>query len=239
MSERRLLLISNSASPGEKYLERPAQDIADFFGNAKDDIVLIPYAAVTYSFDEYVDKVNRALEPLGVHVRGVHQSDDPKEAIRSAKGIFVGGGNTWQLLSMMQEQGLIDVIREEVMAGKPYAGWSAGSNVACPTIMTTNDMPIVQPRTMNALNLVPFQINPHYLDAHPSDHGGETREMRIQEFVIANPTTYVAGLREGCRFVVEGDRMELRGSKPVRLFHHGEEIREVTCDEDFSFLLQA
>lgn len=239
MSERRLLLISNSASPGEKYLERPAQDIADFFGDAKDDIVLIPYAAVTYSFDEYVDKVNNALGHLGVRVRGVHQSADPKEAVRSAKGIFVGGGNTWQLLSMMQEQGLVDVIREEVMKGKPYAGWSAGSNVACPTIMTTNDMPIVQPKTMDALNLVPFQINPHYLDAHPSNHGGETREMRIQEFIIANPQTYVAGLREGGRFMIEGDKMTLRGEKPVRLFKKNEETREVTGDEDFSFLLKA
>lgn len=239
MNQRRLLLISNSASPGEKYLERPAEDIANFFGEAKDDVVLIPYAAVTYSFDEYVDKVNRALEHLGVRVRGVHQCSDPREAIRSAKGIFVGGGNTWQLLNMMQEQGLVEVIREGVMAGKPYAGWSAGSNVACPTIMTTNDMPIVQPRTMNALGLVPFQINPHYLDAHPSDHGGETREMRIQEFTIANPHTYVAGLREGCRFVVEGDRMTLRGEKPVRLFKHGEAIREVPREEDFSFLLRS
>lgn len=239
MSERRLLLISNSASPGEKYLERPAEDIASFFGDAKDDVVLIPYAAVTYSFDEYVDKVNKALGHLGVHVRGVHQSSDPKEAIRSAKGIFVGGGNTWQLLNMMQEQGLVEVIREEVMAGKPYAGWSAGSNVACPTIMTTNDMPIVQPRSMNALNLVPFQINPHYLDAHPSDHGGETREVRILEFITANPDTYVAGLREGCRFMVEGERMTLRGEKSVRLFKQGEDIREITKDEDFSFLLKA
>lgn len=234
----RLLLISNSASPGEKYLERASEDLAAFLGDTKDNVLLIPYAAVTYSFDEYVTKVNDALGHLGVKVHGVHEAKDPIQAVREASAILVGGGNTWQLTRMMQEQGLMEVIRERVLAGVPYSGWSAGSNVACPTLSTTNDMPITEPQSFHSLRLVPFQINPHYLDAHPSNHGGETREMRIQEYTIANPTVYVVGLREGSRLLVEDDRMSLLGERPMRLFYSREEPREIQPGEDVSFLLK-
>ena len=235
----KLLLISNSASPGESYLEKPKADLARFLDKEeiRQNVVLIPYAAVTYSFDEYVRKVNAALSDVGIRVHGVHEGKDPIAAVREAGAIFVGGGNTWQLTRMMQEQGLMEVIRERVKEGVPYSGWSAGSNVACPTLSTTNDMPITEPQSFHALRLVPFQINPHYLDAHPSDHGGETREMRIQEYIIANPEVYVAGLREGSRLWVEDDRIELLGEKPMRLFKHGEEPREIAPGEDLSFLL--
>lgn len=234
----RLLLISNSASPGEKYLEKAGDDLAKFLDNATDNIVFVPYAAVTYSFDEYVTKVNNALGHHGIKVHGVHEAKDPIQALRDASAILVGGGNTWQLTRMMQEQGLMEVIREQVLAGVPYSGWSAGSNVACPTLSTTNDMPITEPQSFHTLRLIPFQINPHYLDAHPSNHGGETREMRIQEYITSNPTIYVAGLREGSRLLVEGDRMTLLGSNPMRLFHNGEEPRELAPGEDVSFLLR-
>lgn len=139
---------------------------------------------------------------------------------------------------MMQEQGLMEVIRKRVKEeGIPYAGWSAGSNVACPTLSTTNDMPITEPQSFHTLRLVPFQINPHYLDAHPSNHGGETREMRIQEYIISNPDIYVAGLREGTRLLVQDEKIELLGDKPMRLFKNGEEPREINPGEDLSFLL--
>ena len=235
----KLLLVSNSASPGESYLQKAKEDLSRLLGapEVKRNVVLVPYAAVTYSFDEYVTKVNNALAEGGITGHGVHEGKSPIEAVQKASAIFVGGGNTWQLTRMMQEQGLMEVIRRRVREGVPYAGWSAGSNVACPTLSTTNDMPITEPQSFHALRLVPFQINPHYLDAHPSGHGGETREMRIQEYIIANPEVYVAGLREGSRLLIEGDHMELRGEKPMRLFHYGEEPREINPGEEVSFLL--
>lgn len=234
----RLLLISNSASPGESYLERSREHIGTFLGDAKANVVFIPYAGVTFTFDQYVEKVNTALAPVGVQVRGVHTFEEPLKAVMEATAVVVGGGNTFQLLKMMQEQGLLEVIRERVKGGMPYVGWSAGSNVACPTIRTTNDMPIVEPRSFEALNLIPFQINPHYLDAHPENHGGETREQRLLEFIEANPETYVAGLREGSRFLVEGGKLSLIGERSLRIFHKGKEPYEVTCEDDLAFLLR-
>lgn len=234
----RLLLISNSASPGETYLEKPADDIAKFLGDCKESVVFIPFAGVTFTFDAYVEKVNKALAPVGVKVKGVHTFPDPVKAVKEAGAIMVGGGNTFQLAKMMQEQGLIEAIRERVLEGAPYVGWSAGSNVACPTIRTTNDMPIVEPQSFNVLNLVPFQINPHYLDSHPADHGGETREVRILEFIEANPDMYVAGLREGCRFLVEDGKIELLGSKSLRVFKKGKDIQEYQPGADLQFLIK-
>lgn len=235
----RLLLISNSASPGESYLEKPASDIASFLGDAKEGVLFIPFAGVTFTFDEYVDKVNNALASVGVKVRGVHTFDDPVKAVSEAKAIMVGGGNTFQLAKMMQEQGLIEAIRAAVKGGTPYVGWSAGSNVACPTIRTTNDMPILEPASFDVLNLIPFQINPHYLDAHPSNHGGETREQRILEFVAANRDMYVAGLREGSRFFVEEGKLTLKGDHTLRVFKYGEEPKEYAPTDDLQFLMKS
>ena len=234
----RLLLISNSASPGEQYLEKPASDLDKFLEGKKDNIIFVPYAAVTFSFDEYVAKVNKALQHVGIQVKGIHTFSDKPKAIREASAILVGGGNTFQLAKMMQEEGLIEAIREAVKGGTPYSGWSAGSNVACPTLCTTNDMPILEPKSFNLLGLIPFQINPHYLDTHPSNHGGETREQRLLEYIAANPHMYVAGLREGSRFLIEGDKIELRGEKSLRIFKQGKEPWEVTPSEDLSFLMQ-
>lgn len=234
----RLLLISNSASPGEKYLEKPAKDIGVFLGDTKKEVVFIPFAGVTFSFDSYEDKVNKTLAHEGVCVKGVHSFDDPIKAVENAGAIMVGGGNTFQLAKMMQEQGLIEAIRKKVLEGTPYVGWSAGSNVACPTICTTNDMPIVEPQSFKVLNLIPFQINPHYLDTHPSDHGGETREVRILEYIEANHDMYVAGLREGCRFLIEDGKIKLIGEKTLRVFKYSEEITEYSSSDDLQFLMQ-
>lgn len=234
----RLLLISNSASPGETYLEKPASDIGAFLEEAKERIILIPFAAVTYSFDEYVEKVNKALASQGIRVTGIHTAKDPIRTISEASAVIVGGGNTFQLTKMMQESGILHAIRERVKSGMPYVGWSAGSNVACPTICTTNDMPIVQPLSFQVFNFIPFQINPHYLDSHPSDHGGETREQRILEYIEANPNMYVVGLREGCRLFVEDGKLRMAGEKPLRIFRKGDTPYELQPDSDLQFLMR-
>lgn len=237
---KKLLLISNSASQGQPYLAYAAEEIGQFLGPAGQEVLFVPYAAITYSYDEYVAKVNKALARVGVTVRGLHTYTEPLQAIASAKAIMVGGGNTFALLKQLQDMGALQIIRERVLqAGIPYVGWSAGSNLACPTIMTTNDMPICQPASFRALNMVDFQINPHYLDAHPEGHGGETREQRILEFITYNPDVYVVGLREGSMLQITGgetnDRTEshikLWGEKPARIFHYGKEIVEIAPGE--------
>ncbi len=147
--------------------------------------------------------------------------------MRKAEAIVVGGGNTFQLLATLHAKGLVEAIRDRGRAGVPYVGWSAGSNVACPTMKTTNDMPIVEPKSLRATGLVRFQINPHYLDVHPQGHGGETREERILEFIAANPRLFVVGLREGSILRVEDGRISLLGEKSARIFLHGRAPWEV------------
>ncbi len=233
----RLLLISNSTTPGQPYLQWPLEHIRKFLGGCAGSVAFVPYAAVTFSYDEYEARVQARFDDLGIEVRSVHRSPDPARAIREAEAIVVGGGNTFALLKKMHEQGLVDAVRMAAgELGTPYVGWSAGSNVACPSIRTTNDMPIVEPASFAAAGLVPFQINPHYLDAHPDGHAGETREQRIGEFIAANPDTCVAGLRESCLLRIEGDRHELVGAHPMRIFRHGASPREIEPGRDISFL---
>lgn len=234
----RLLLISNSTNPGEGYLEYPKDRIKEFLGDKANNAIFIPYAAVTFSFDEYEERVNARFAEIGHHVTGIHRFINPVEAIENADAIVVGGGNTWQLVKMLQEKGLMKVIRKKVKKGTPYIGWSAGSNIACPTLRTTNDMPIVEPLKFKTLKLVPFQINPHYLDDHPANHGGETREVRIREFIEVNRDIYVVGLRESTMLLVEDDEMELIGPRKARIFKYGQEPMELSNEDDFSFLLQ-
>lgn len=233
----KLLLLSNSTNPGETYLGYPKQAIKSFLGDSPLNIVFIPYAAVTFSYDEYVDKVNDSLREIGVEVKGIHTYKNAKNAVRKADVIMVGGGNTWKLTRMVQEKDLVDVIREKVNTGTPYVGWSAGSNLACPTLRTTNDMPITEPDSFETLNLIPFQINPHYLDAHPQGHGGETREMRIAEFIVENPDIYVVGLRESTILHLEAGKLRLIGDRSARIFKFGQEPYELTSKDDFDFLI--
>lgn len=232
----KLLLISNSTNAGEAYLEYPMPKIKTFLQNIK-EVVFIPYAAVTFSYDEYERKVQARFAELGIKVRSVHREKSPLAAIRSAEAICVGGGNTFALARKMQEQGLMTAILRRIKEDIPYVGWSAGSNVCCPTICTTNDMPIVEPLSFKAIGAVRFQINPHYLDANPQGHAGETREQRILEYIAANPRRYAVGLREGCMLHYEQGRLELIGSRPMRIFKKGEPIREVNAGDDLSFLL--
>lgn len=233
----KLLLISNSTMKGEAYLDYPKHEIQKFLGDTPKTAVFIPFAAVTFSFDEYCAKVEQRFAEIGHHVVGIHTFDDPVKAIEHAEAIVVGGGNTWQLVRMLHEQKLMNPIREKAFYGTPYIGWSAGSNVACPTLRTTNDMPIIDPLGFDCIGMVPFQINPHYTDENPEGHGGETREQRIQEFIEVNPNCYVAGLREGTMFKIENDSIALIGDRPCRIFKKGQEQRELSAGDDFSFLL--
>ncbi len=234
----RLLLISNSTNPGEAYLEYPKQQIKEFLGEHPVEALFIPYAAVRFSYDEYEARVESRFAELGHHVVSIHRFADLVKAVQDAKAIVIGGGNTWQLVRMLHQNQLIEPIRQKVHSGIPYIGWSAGSNVACPTLRTTNDMPIVDPLNFNTLGLIPFQINPHYLDAHPENHGGETREERILEFIEVNPEVFVVGLREGTMLLLEDKKLRLIGNKTARIFKKGIDPCELSSSGDFSFLLQ-
>ena len=232
-----LLLISNSTNAGEPYLKYPIAEIQKTLEGVT-EVVFIPYAAVTFSYDEYERKVQERFNEIGIKVSSVHHAINKRNFVRHAQAIVIGGGNTFALLKKMQEEDLLDVIFRRVKSGTPYIGWSAGSNVTCPTICTTNDMPIVQPASFRAIGLVPFQINPHYLDANPAGHAGETREQRIMEYLEANRSRYVVGLREGCMIRLKEDKIELIGSRPMRIFKKGIETYEVQPGENIDFLIK-
>ena len=234
----RLLLISNSTNPGEQYLGYAGEYIKEFLGEEPIKALFIPYAAVTFSFDEYEKKVSERFKEIGHEIISIHNFNDPVSALKEAAAIVVGGGNTWKLLKMLGDKNLIDIIRHKVTDGSPYIGWSAGANVACPTIKTTNDMPVVEPDSFAAFNLVPFQINPHYTDLNLPGHAGETREQRIEEFIEANPAIYVAGLREGTMLMLENETLRLNGPKNIRIFRKGSIPTEYGASDDLSFLLR-
>ncbi len=233
----RLLLISNSTNPGEAYLDYPKYNIRDFLGEKPLDCLFLPYAGVTVSFDDYETRVKERFAGVGHRIHSIHHTSDPFRAVEEAEAIVVGGGNTFQLIKMIQDNGLIEPVRNKVLAGTPYIGWSAGSNVVCPTIRTTNDMPILEPQGFHSFNLVPFQINPHYTEKNPPGHAGETREDRIMEYLAVNQSDTVLGLREGCMFIVEGNRMSLIGKHSVRLFRNNEVPVELDERYDFSEFL--
>ncbi len=234
----RLLLISNSTNAGEAYLEYPLLNIRDFLGKERLQCLFITYAGVTISFDDYEARVRERFAEIGHDISSIHHASDPVAAVHKAKTIVVGGGNTFQLIKMIQEFGLIEPVREKELGGTPFVGWSAGSNVCCPTIKTTNDMPILEPESFNAFNLIPFQINPHYTDLNPPGHAGETREDRIMEYLAANPGDTVLGLREGCMFTVEENQMKLTGERPVRVFRFNQTPLELDQGHDFSEFLE-
>jgi dipeptidase E len=233
----RLLLLSNSRNPGQEFLAHALPAIADLLGPAPKRLAFIPYAAVTTSYDEYTTRVREAIAPLGHAVESVHE-DEPVEVLREADAIVVGGGNTFRLLERLAAVALLDRIRARVRDGVPYLGWSAGANLACPTIRTTNDMPIVEPPSFAALSLLPFQINPHFTDATLPNHGGETRADRIAEFLAMNPELRVVGLREGSWLSKRGASLTLHGPHPMAVFEAGLERREVGPGSDLDFLMQ-
>jgi len=223
--------------PGELYLDYPKHEIQKFLGEKSVNALFIPYAAVTFSYDLYESKVEERFAEIGHHVTSIHHFIDPVDAVVKAEAIVVGGGNTWQLVRMMHDNRLMEAIRKKINQGTPYIGWSAGSNVACPTLQTTNDMPVIDPKGYDCMGLVPFQINPHYLDGNPEGHGGETREQRIEEFLEINPKISVVGLREGTMLKYENNSLKLIGSRSARIFRKGTATLELNAGDDFNFLL--
>ena len=236
-SRRRLLLLSNSRNYDSEYLEHAGGALRDFLGTAVRSVLFIPYAGVTIGWDEYANRVGERFSALGYELVSIHSQGDPVAAVGEAQAIAVGGGNTFHLLDTMSGNGTLDAIRDRAREGTPYIGWSAGSNVACPTIRTTNDMPIVEPPGFAALGLVPFQINPHYTDAVLPHHRGETRADRIAEFTSVEDGMWVVGLREGSILRVEGNEISLLGDRDMRVFRGDAAPRDVPPADDLAFLL--
>jgi len=204
----RLLLLSNSTNHAGGYLEHALDTVLGFLDGAA--LTFVPYALADP--DAYTAKVTAALAPHGTQVTGLHTADDPQAAIARAEAVFVGGGNTFRLLDTLQRLGLVAPLAARVRAGLPYLGASAGTAIAAPSIRTTNDMPITQPASFEALSLVPFQLNAHYVDADPaSTHSGETREQRLAEFLEVNDVP-VLGLREGTWLSVEDGTAHIGGT---------------------------
>jgi dipeptidase E len=231
---RSLLLLSTSTVFGTGYLEHARSEIADLLGPAK-RVLFIPYALKDQG--AYAAKARAAFEGFGYGLDSIHEAASPLEAMERAEAVFTGGGNTFRLVKTLEESGLLPVLRRRVLEGMPYAGASAGSNLACPTLKTTNDMPIVEPSSFAALGLLSFQINPHYFDPEPSSRQmGETRETRIREFHEENDAP-VVGLREGAMLRVTADRVLLKGLAGARIFRRGQEPVEVNPVEDLVPLL--
>ena len=234
----KLLLSSNSTLAGTPYLQFCKAEINSFLtDNEVINVVFIPFAAVTFPYDEYVKNVTKGLDNDKIVITGIHQHADQQQAIKEADAIIVGGGNSFKLLNEIYENNLLASLQEAIKTGTPYIGWSAGSNLACPTIKTTNDMPIICPPSFDALNLISFQINPHYIQGNPPGHNGETREQRLLEFLTVNPSLTVVGLREGTLLKIEDDNISFVGEKEARIFKSQQAFYELNATDDFDFLL--
>lgn len=220
---KRLLLISNSTPHGAGYFDHVAEEIKEFLAEIN-SVLFIPYALADH--DMYEDIVKKRFEEMGIELKSIHRFNDLKKAVKEAQAIFIGGGNTFRLLNELYKKEILDLIKQKVESGMPYIGSSAGSNLAAPTIKTTNDMPIIYPPSFEALNLVEFQINPHFLDTAPSStHMGETREQRLKEFHEENEYP-VIGLREGAWLRIEGEEVVLKGNTGAKVFRKGKNPTE-------------
>jgi dipeptidase E len=221
----RILLISNSTLHGSGYLDHAAEEICSFLEGVK-RVLFVPYAL--YDRNAYASTARERFTKMGFELSSIHTSENPAQAIDETEAVFIGGGNTFRLLKALYDFDLLNPIRRRVREGMPYVGSSAGSNVAGPTIKTTNDMPILEPPSFDALGLVSFQLNPHYFDPDPnSKHMGETREQRLAQF-HEECDTPVAGLREGAMVRIENNEMTLKGSSGARIFRRGLEPVEVS-----------
>src|SRR5258708_21996924 len=231
-----LLLLSNSVVFGKQYLEHVASALPEFLGDER-IIHFVPYAQANR--DGYYVKVREGLAPLGIRGKGLQGLGNPRQTLEEARVLSVGGGNSFRLLKALQHYDLLDPIRKKVAAGElRYMGASAGTNMACPSLRTTNDMPIVRPGSFEALGLIRVQINPHYLDSDPnSTHMGETRAQRIEEFLEENDVP-VLGMREGCWLRRREDELRLEGITGARLFTRNAEPQEIAPGTDISWLLE-
>lgn len=230
-----LFLLSSSSVHGYAPFEHALTALAEIVGDAR-SLLFAPFAVANH--DGYTERVQTLLDSLGVPVVGLHAVPDPKTAVEEAEILFIGGGNSFRLLSALWTLGLIEPIRRRAEIGElRFIGSSAGTNMACPSLRTTNDMPIVQPPSFEALGLVPFQINPHYVDADPATtHRGETREDRLFEFLEANDVA-VLGLREGSWLRRRGDSLTLHGVAGARLFRRDAAPELFDPGADVSWLL--
>src|SRR5690348_7586070 len=208
----RLLLLSSSRTPGCGFLEHAREHLRSYLGSRPLKVLFIPYAAVSRSYTEMTGIAGEAFRALGHELSSIHDAPDPVAAVRAAEALAVSGGNTFRLLQLVQSQGLLQPLRERVQGGVPYIGWSAGSNLACPTIRTTNDMPIIWPASYEALGLIPFQLNPHYTELLPPEHQGETRDDRLKEFMHLNPGVPVLALRDPSALRLDSGHLSLLGS---------------------------
>lgn len=233
---KNIILASTSTVHGSGYLEYILDELRTFFKDVS-EILFIPYARPSgVSYDEYTVVANKAFSKIGISVKGIHEFDNPQEAIKKAKGIFTGGGNTFVLVNQIYKSNIMNVLKEAVLNGTPYFGTSAGSNIGGLTLNTTNDMPIIYPPSFKTLGLVPFNINPHYLDPDPnSKHMGETRETRIKEFHKFN-TQPVVGIREGSWLDIKDDSIKLKGELSARIFEHGKSPYEVNPNTELNQL---
>lgn len=224
------LLLSASSYKDTGYLNHSKGWIKEFLGqNWNDEILFIPFAGVTRTNDEYEKRVQDCLANL--NIKSIHRYKDMKNAIKNAKTICVGGGNTFMLMAKIYEFDLLDEIRNAVRNGAKYFGWSAGANIAGKTMMTTNDMPIIMPKSFKSLNLFPYQINPHFISGQIKGHNGESRETRLNEFLIANPSEIVYAMPEGTAFLINGDEAEVIGHSDVLKFEYKKEIAVVKIGE--------
>ena len=245
--KRNLLLISNSTMRGDAYLGWCKDMIKEFVTrhNVK-KVLFVPYAGVSLaeggleaSYNTYEAKVAKVYAEMGVELVSTHHFADPVKAVYEAECVAVGGGNTFHLVKELHRLGLVRAIRSRAMEGMPYMGWSAGSNVAGPTLCTTNDMPIVEPASFECMNLVPFQINPHYTDFFDPKHGGETRDDRLKEYIMVNPEAWVAAIREATALLLEGGKLSLVGrDNKMKVFHENmNNTKEYSLSDDINFLM--
>lgn len=233
---KHLILASTSTLHGSNYLDYLLDDLSVLFKNIE-DILFIPYARPSgITHEEYTKKTTAAFAKININVRGIHEFENPKTAIKQASGIFTGGGNTFVLVNQLYRHDLLKSLRDVIATGTPYLGTSAGSNICGLTINTTNDMPIVYPPSFKTLGVVPFNINPHYMDPDPnSTHKGETRETRIKEYHSYNSPP-VIGLREGSWLEVKNESLILKGSPHARIFEYNKEPYEVASGTDLNQL---
>ena len=226
------LLISASSYQDTGYLRHCKNWVKDFLGESgKEEILFIPYAGVRRTNDEYEQKVIDRLK--NKNIKSIHHYEDKISAIKNANSIAVGGGNTFMLLYTLYKLNLIEPIKEAVANGTKYFGWSAGANIAGKTMMTTNDMPIIMPKSFDSLNIFPYQINPHFISGKLAGHNGESREERLEEFLIANPKETIYALPEGTALLIGGDEAEVIGHSEILKFEYQKEIEKIEVGTKF------
>lgn len=231
--QKKMLLMSSSRYKTSGYLEHAEEQFKALYGEQKFKVLLIPYAAVTSSYDALEAKVKPMFEKCGHQITSIHHFDNHKKAVQEAQAIAIAGGNTFVLLQMMYKHDLLDAICERVNAGVPYVGWSAGGNVAGPTIRTTNDMPIAEPPSFKALNLIPFQTNPHFISGKMPGHNGESREDRLAEFLTFNTHEEVVSMPEGTALLCEGSKATVLGAEAMLWFRQSGKIEKIEPNVTF------